>query len=168
MNSWFVWTNMKFTIYLWMLIMYNTLDLWPIIIPTPGPTKTLPSSFINNHYIVWSLQCFVGHHILGLLAPPSRTIMNMWHWQNWSTWSMWFRPFMQKLTRFPQVNKNTWSQQEGAALHMVRNSVNTINQLFHNPVITKYGHISWQQNCLICWPMTVFWLGCLTLWHWTL
>ena len=131
---------MKFTIYLWMFVIFTILALWTDIIPTPGQTKTLLST-------VWRLQCCVWHHLFVLLAPPPH-LGQSWicDWQNWPTMPMWFRPFMQELTCFPQVIKNTWFQQVGATLHMVKSSVNTINHLFHNHVITGNGHISWSEE----------------------
>lgn len=49
----------------------------------------------------------------------------------------------QELTRFPQVNENTWFQQDGATAHTARNSMNAVNQLFPGRVMSKNGNIFW-------------------------
>jgi hypothetical protein len=51
--------------------------------------------------------------------------------------------FMQELTQFPHANDNTQFQQDGATSHTARNSINAINQLFPNYIISRNGEISW-------------------------
>jgi hypothetical protein len=61
--------------------------------------------------------------------------------QWWSHWLVCYvhmveTVFIEKFTQFPQVNKNTW-------FCTARNSVNAINMLLPNYVISRNGEISW-------------------------
>jgi hypothetical protein len=47
----------------------------------------------------------------------------------------------QELTQFPQANENSWFQQDGATLHVARNSINVVQQLFPHH-ISRFGNIS--------------------------
>jgi hypothetical protein len=49
----------------------------------------------------------------------------------------------QELTQFPQMNENTWFQQDGATSHTARNSINVMQQLFPHHIISRFGNISW-------------------------
>jgi len=47
-----------------------------------------------------------------------------------------------ELTKFPQ-NDNFWFQQDGATSHTARLSINAIQQIFGNRIISKNGDIQW-------------------------
>jgi len=47
-----------------------------------------------------------------------------------------------ELTKFPQ-NDNFWFQQDGATSHTARVSINAIQQIFGNRIISKNGDIHW-------------------------
>ena len=50
--------------------------------------------------------------------------------------------FTPQLSRFP-VNKNTLFQQDGARSHTARMSMNAVNGLFPNQVVSRNGDIPW-------------------------
>ena len=50
--------------------------------------------------------------------------------------------FTPQLVRFP-VNENTSFQQDGATSHTARMSMNAVNALFPNRVVSRNGDISW-------------------------
>jgi hypothetical protein len=46
-------------------------------------------------------------------------------------------------TRFPQVNEASWFQQDGATSHTARVSMDAVQLLFHNHLISRNGDIPW-------------------------
>jgi hypothetical protein len=110
---------------------FPLLDKWK-------PSRTASETIIHSAKVaVW---CAISFRIIGpYFFEDDNEIAISITWPRYVHIIQTF--FTQELTQFPQVNDNTWFQQDGATSHMTRNSFNAINQLFLNHVISRnWGH----------------------------